>query len=184
MSDSDVQGIEPTPQPRKGNQTLIIILLCVVTLLLAGLAVMFFYQHKQNLQFQRMQAATVYFDKLEQEEKALAEQERLKAEQEKLLLALEEAKKEAERAVAAREEEKAAAARAEAARQAAAQQSTYNPCEHVYEGKVFPVTTASLFGDITVDWTVVGYSSSSGRASVRNNDHGNTQEIYCSQIPN
>lgn len=188
MNDSDAQDNAPTPKPQQTNQTLIVVLLCIVALLLVGVAGMFFYQHQQTQQLQRMQTAIAYFDKIEQEEKALAEQERLKAEQEKLKLALEEAraeaKREAEKTAAALEEQKAAVREA-AARKASAQQETYNPCEHVYVGKVYQVEQLSLFGDtFHYDWTVLGFSSSSGKASVRSNETGSTDEIYCSQIPN
>ena len=182
MSDSDIQKVEPTAKTRKGNQTLVVILLFVIALLLVGVVGMFFYQQKQNQQFQRMQTAIAYFDKLEQEEKALKEQERIKAEQEKIRLALEEAKAEAKRE-AKREAERAAAVRAEAARKSAAQQNTYNPCKHVYVGKVFERQQRYFWTTVSFDWTVTGYSASSGKASVRKNQDGTTHEIYCSQIP-
>lgn len=161
MTDKELQDLDSQPQKKKGQQSLIVLLLAAIVLLLVGVIVLFFYQQNQNQQFQRLQAATAYFDKLEQEEKAAAEQERLKAE-----LA------------------RAEAARAEAARQAEAQRNTYNPCKHVYHGKEFETEGRFLWTRTTTYWTVVGFSSSSGKATVRQKYNSSiSQEIYCSQIP-
>lgn len=155
MTDKEPQVPDIPPQIKRGQQPLVVMLLAVIALLLVGVIALFVYQQNQNQQFQRMQAASAYFDKIEQEEKAAAEQERLKAE-----LA------------------RAEAARAETARQVAAQQNAYNPCKHVYVGKVAQTT-----GWLKLDYTVMGFSPSSGKASIRYKHDGNMSEISCSQIP-
>lgn len=161
MTDKELQVPDIPPQIKRGQQPLVVLLLAVIALLLVGVIALFFYQQNQNQQFQRMQAASAYFDKIEQEEKAAAEQERLKAE-----LA------------------RAEAARAEAARKAEAQQNAYNPCKHVYHGKEFETEGSFLWARTTTYWTVIGFSPSSGKATVRQKYNSSiSQEIYCSQIP-
>lgn len=151
MSENELKTTEAVvPHKQAGKQSMIVILLALIVLLLIGVIALFLYQQNQNQKFQRLQAAMVHFDKLEKEEKLLVEQERLKSE----------------------------LARAEAARTAAVQQNTYNPCRHVYVGKVSKTT-----GWLKLSYTVMGYSAASGKASVRYNHDGSTSEIYCSQIP-
>ncbi len=54
-----------------------------------------------------------------------------------------------------------------------------DPCSHVYAGKTFTYS-GNL---VSFTYVVLGYSSSTGRASIKDTRYGDTQEVSCSQIP-
>ena len=54
-----------------------------------------------------------------------------------------------------------------------------DPCSHVYAGKTF-TSSGNL---VSFTYVVLGYSSSTGRASIKDTRYGDTQEVSCSQIP-
>lgn len=60
------------------------------------------------------------------------------------------------------------------------QQEKYDPCAHVYVGKVFKAENRL---GMTLEYVVIGFSPQTGKATIRTTDSDYLQEISCSQIP-